>query len=288
MNNQGDHMEKYTLRVSSYSRESTMHFLYCNYKTGANTWKNEVNHEYHKINIFIKVDADIFKGEQVYTINNTGILYYAPFESHWGQPKYIQMAEYFEILIPRRFFDFAVGGTEIPTRLYESSDLFTMDTKNYHELLDRLFAVRSKFIKGESELYILGDIVNLLSFIESRQIPVKGLPRNKQLSSTVLTVMEYIDTHFLEISTVEQLSKQLHMSVSYICRLFRSQLSQTPYKYITDKKLEYAKNLLCQRSSVTEAALSAGFYGSSLFIQTFKKKFGITPGEYQKLYFSKN
>lgn len=281
-------MEKYTLTVNIDGAESTMHFLYCNEKTGTNAWKNKVFHEYHKINIFLKIDADIIKGEQVYTINDTGILYCAPFESHWGQPKYIQTTEYFEILIPRRFFAFANGGTEIPKRLYESSDLFTMDTKNYRELLDMLFAVRSKLIRGESELYIIGDIVNVLSFIEKRQIPVKGSPRSKQLSSAVLTVMEYIDTHFLEISTVEQLSKELHMSVSYICRLFRTQLSETPYKYLTDKKLEYAKNLLCTGSSVTSAGLSAGFYGSSLFIQTFKKKYGMTPGEYQKLYFSKN
>lgn len=280
-------MEKYSLTVTSSDAESQMHFLYCNETIGVNTWRKEVHHEYHKINIFIKVDADIIKGEQAYTINDTGILYCAPFESHWGKPRYIQTVEYFEILIPRRFFAFAVEETEIPKRLYEASDLFNMNTKNYRELLDRLFAIRSKFISGESKLYILGDIVSTLSFIESCQIPVKGSHRSKRLSSALLTVTEYIDNHFLEISTVEQLSEQLHMSVSYICRLFRSQLSQTPYKYITDKKLEYAKSLLCQNVSVTEAALTAGFYGSSLFIQTFKKNFGITPGEYQKLYFSK-
>jgi len=279
-------MERYRLTVRSESTESTMHFLYCNETTGIHAWKNEVHHEYHKINIFLKVDADIIKGEQVYTINDIGILYCAPFESHWGQPKYIQTTEYFEFLIPRSFFDFVGGGTEIPGRFYQTSDLFTMDTKNYRELLDRLFALRDKFINGESELYILGDLAGTLSFMEKHQTPVKGSPRSNRLSSALLTVMETIDRHFTEISTVEELAAQHHISVSYICRLFRSQLSQTPYQYITDKKLEYAKNLLCQRTSVTEAALAAGFYGSSLFIRTFRKKYGITPGAYQKLYFS--
>ena len=115
------------------------------------------------------------------------------------------------------------------------------------------------------------DLTNILAYLDAHQHPISGLPLNKHLSSQMLDLMSYIDAHCHEISSAEEIAKHFSMSISYMCRLFREQLSSTPYKYLTEKRLEYAKAMLCSGSSVIEAAIDSGFYGSSVFIERFKK-----------------
>ena len=103
-------MERYSLTARNEKANSTMYFLYIDEKVDTHQWEKEVYHEYHKINIFLNVNAEIIKGERKYNIENTGILHYNPFESHYGRPNYTQRAEYFEFLIPRQFFSFVKGG----------------------------------------------------------------------------------------------------------------------------------------------------------------------------------
>lgn len=279
-------MEKYSITVKDSDSSRTMYFLYLNDIVNTHQWEDEVCHEYHKINICVKVDAEIIKRDRRYKIINNGILHFDPFESHYGKPSYTQIAEYFELLIPMQFFSFT-GDTDIPARLCNDADLFTMDPQYYHDLLNLLFSLRDKLKNNVTNLYTLRDLVNILEFIETHQIPIKGSPLSQHISNQLLELMNYIDSHFLEISSLEEIANEFNLSATYICRLFRSQLSQTPYKYLTNKKLEYAKTLLSHDISVTQAAMDAGFYGSSVFIQRFKKKYGITPNEYKKLYYSK-
>ena len=278
-------MEKYSLTLHHTDINRTMYFLYVNDKVDIHQWKKEIYHEYYKINIFIHVNAAVVKGNQKYNIKNTGILYYKPFESHFGMPSYTQTAEYFEFLIPRKFFSFVDGGC-ILENLCDNAELFSMNTKNYQVLIKLLFALKEKFKNDVSDFFVLSDIINIFEYLKMHQKPINGIPLERNISSQLLALTTYIDNHCYEISSVQAIANQFHMSTSYICRLFREQLLLTPYQYLTEKKLEYAKTLLCNGSSVTEAAIDSGFYGSSVFIQKFKKKYGITPNEYKKLYFS--
>lgn len=278
-------METYPITLHLSGTDRTMYFLYFKDTVDIHHWEKEVYHEYYKINVFIHVNADVIKGAQRFSIKNTGILHYKPFESHFGIPNYTQTAEYFEFLIPRKFFSF-VKGEDFLEKLSESAELFSMDTQNYHVLIERLFSLRDKIKSNASDLLIFGDVINILEFLHVHQQPLIGLPLHTHLSPQLLELISYIDSHCNEITSADELAKQFNMSGSYMCRLFREQLSSSPYKYLTEKRLEYAKALLCSGASVIDAAIDSGFYGSSVFIQRFKKKYGITPNEYKKLYFS--
>ena len=278
-------MEIYPLTLRHSDTDRTMYFLYIKDTVDIHHWEKEVYHEYYKINVFIHVDADVIKGEQKYSIKNTGILYYKPFESHFGTPSYTQTAEYFEFLIPRRFFSFT-DGEDVLEKLSKSAEMFSMDAQRYHILIELLFTLRDKFKRGTPDLLLLGSIINVIDYLCAHQQPLTGLPLDKHLSSRLLDLINFIDSHCGEITSIEELAAQFKMSVSYMCRLFRDQLSTSPYKYLTEKRLEHAKDLLCSGASVIDAALDSGFYGSSVFIQRFKKKYGVTPNEYKKLYFS--
>jgi len=101
-------------------------------------------------------------------------------------------------------------------------------------------------------------------------------------SPIVSMALEIIEKQFSELQCVEQLASQLHISNSYLARIFKKQVGTSVYEYIQNMKLAGAVQMLAAGKSVTEACFDSGFNNYSYFIQLFKRKYGITPHKYQK------
>ena len=59
-------------------------------------------------------------------------------------------------------------------------------------------------------------------------------------------------------------------------------MHRTPFDYVTDLRVRKSTELLDKGTSVTEAAMSSGFFDSSYYTKTFKRYMGCTPREYVK------
>jgi AraC-like DNA-binding protein/mannose-6-phosphate isomerase-like protein (cupin superfamily) len=93
----------------------------------------------------------------------------------------------------------------------------------------------------------------------------------------------YIDEHFTEINTVEEICRAQHISVSYLTHLFKSHSGTTPLRYLIGKKLEMAKTFLKTTSiTVREIAQDCGWEDSDYFSKVFKVRENMTPLEYRK------
>ena len=56
----------------------------------------------------------------------------------------------------------------------------------------------------------------------------------------------------------------------------------TPHAYVTEKRLEYAVQLLTQtRKNVLDVALASGFNSLSNFYSIFKNSYGVSPTKYR-------
>lgn len=95
-------------------------------------------------------------------------------------------------------------------------------------------------------------------------------------------ILTYINNHFSELRTTEDIAKQFYISTATMNRWFREYLRTSPKNYLESRRLAYSKHLLSQGSSVTEASNMAGFTCCSRFIFVFRRAFGITPLQYQK------
>lgn len=96
-------------------------------------------------------------------------------------------------------------------------------------------------------------------------------------------VLEYIETHYSEPITLQDLSKIAGMSAKYFCRFFQVFIHRTPIDYLNYYRIERACLLLDTSSlSVTEIAYRCGFSDSSYFVRIFKKYKAITPKQYRK------
>lgn len=100
---------------------------------------------------------------------------------------------------------------------------------------------------------------------------------------TLLAISRYIQEHSAEALTLTALGRQFHMSPKYFSAYFQKHFFRSFTDYLTAVRLEHAKQLLQQTDADIElVAQRAGFSASSYFIRTFRRAFGMTPGQYRR------
>ena len=114
--------------------------------------------------------------------------------------------------------------------------------------------------------------------------------RNKQiLSKPIVLCIDYIYSHIHYRITIKELAEELHISESYLSKLFQKEMGLPLSHYILNLKIEKAKNLLQYSDySIVDIANYLSFSSQSHFIQTFQKKTGLTPHKYRTRYFRTN
>jgi AraC-like DNA-binding protein len=105
---------------------------------------------------------------------------------------------------------------------------------------------------------------------------------NKGQIESVIETRHYINNNFDKELNLNLLSHIRFVSKFHLLRLFKRYYGQTPKQYLTDKRIERAKELLGLGTNVTETCFEIGFDNPSSFSTLFKSRVGIAPSEFQK------
>lgn len=102
-------------------------------------------------------------------------------------------------------------------------------------------------------------------------------------AGVIRTVRTYITEHCAEDISLEALASLVHLSPTYLSRLFKRETGETLSAYIQDVRIERAKNLLCTTSmKIYEVAEQVGFSDPVYFSRTFKKATGVKPKDFRE------
>lgn len=101
-------------------------------------------------------------------------------------------------------------------------------------------------------------------------------------AATLRAVTAYMDAHYAENITLEELAEQFAISPFYLIRLFTKHLQVTPRAYLLNVKVNKARELLQRGYSIVDTALECGFYDQSHFHKHFVKIVATTPKAYQR------
>lgn len=104
---------------------------------------------------------------------------------------------------------------------------------------------------------------------------------NGRLFNFVYDAKNYIDAHFLENIDIEKISREAKLSEYHFIRLFKKVFKITPYKYVVQKRLEFALELLKNNYSTTEISTILGFTDVPAISKSFKYHYGCSPSGYQ-------
>lgn len=93
----------------------------------------------------------------------------------------------------------------------------------------------------------------------------------------------YIEAHFRESMTIEQLARMAEISPKYYVSLFKKTYGKTAIDYLTEVRVNMAKQLMLQTDvRLKDVAYQVGYNDEFYFSRMFKKEVGVSPTEYLK------
>ncbi|WP_138431930.1 helix-turn-helix domain-containing protein [Fodinibius saliphilus] len=93
---------------------------------------------------------------------------------------------------------------------------------------------------------------------------------------------EFMNMHYKENLTLKEYAFLSGHSLSTFKRLFKKEFNTTPGRWVKQKQLQESKFLLrSKRLNVTQVCFEVGFKNLSHFVQAFKRRYGITPKQFQ-------
>lgn len=116
---------------------------------------------------------------------------------------------------------------------------------------------------------------------------IAGLRRTKEKKS-IDVISAYIDQNYTRDITLNDISRHVYLSPSYVSMLIKNHFGESFVERITRLRVEKAKLLLLENGSrVYEVAEQVGYADRRYFSDIFKKTVGMTPKEYEDRYRSR-
>jgi len=98
----------------------------------------------------------------------------------------------------------------------------------------------------------------------------------------LMRAREFIDSSYQLPLDLEQISKAACLSRFHFLRLFRTAFNKTPHQYLTQRRIEKAKELLSSSAlTVTDVCFEVGFESLGSFSSLFHKRVGHPPITYR-------
>ncbi|MBH1939501.1 helix-turn-helix domain-containing protein [Mobilitalea sibirica] len=96
-------------------------------------------------------------------------------------------------------------------------------------------------------------------------------------NAKLVQILDYINEHLVEELTIDRIASHFYLSRYYLMHFFKEETGYTIGNYITEKRLLIAKNLVQNKTPITEACYQSGFKNYSTFYRAFKKAFHTVP-----------
>lgn len=156
------------------------------------------------------------------------------------------------------------------------------DGSNLRQSMDMIQQALHRKTDTEIVSYEISAMIFLLLSLVCRRYE-ETMDIKTGVSSFVRQALGYIDEHYSEAITVDELAKSCCVSKSHLQRAFRMSSGKTLVQVIQEKRIEKAKILLrTSNLAMIDVAVETGFNNRQHFTETFTKIVGISPSAYRK------
>ena len=187
---------------------------------------------------------------------------------------------------PLEYIVLGIEGIELATSENSNGQFCILD---HFESLEISSCIRN--ILREMELKNTGyeDIcqaymeILIIRLMRSTSLSVQSEPQAISGNRQCAAVRRYIDLHFKEPLTLEQLADDAHMNKYYLSHAFKREYGVSPINYMITRRVEESKYLLAETDlPMSQISQLLGFSSLSYFSQVFRRSQNISPMEYRK------
>ena len=114
----------------------------------------------------------------------------------------------------------------------------------------------------------------------AHQDPAFSVKTEKQ--ELAKTIQAYVESNLAEKISLEDVANRFFVSASTVTHLFQNQVGISFYKYVMQRRLWKAQNLIREGMPMEKIAANVGFNDYSSFYRAFKQEYGKSPRQYLK------
>lgn len=152
-------------------------------------------------------------------------------------------------------------------------------------MLYRLAQETRSFVRGQAAPRGGGDYALTLLLLTLTREFWQSREQGGAVPPVVVQAAEWVRGHYHQPVSASSVAERFGYHGDYLSALFKQWMGMSLSQFIIHTRLEAAGDLLAEYGvSVREAALSCGFSDEKYFMRQFKKKEGVTPGEYRRLH----
>lgn len=133
------------------------------------------------------------------------------------------------------------------------------------------------------EFKVIGKLLTMLGIIIEKNYFYTETETNGDIKKIkkFKNVLNFIEEHYREPITLEDMALQCDMNRNYFCRAFKEYTQKTPVEYLNYYRIESAcEQIVSTDDKLIDIAMNCGFNDYSYFIKVFKSQKGMTPREF--------
>lgn len=136
-----------------------------------------------------------------------------------------------------------------------------------------------------SYVFVSGELFSIRQFM-SRRIQIIRESREERVpneKSVIREAVRYVQQHYHEDILISDIANHVYLTPTYLCLLFKKERGVSINEYMTQVRIEKAKQLLSERKlRLYEIANQVGYRDANYFSKVFRKVMGMNPSDYRE------
>ena len=247
------------------------------------------HHDFYEIYFFLSGNVQYNIESRSYSLTPGDVLLISPLELH--QPVFSQDHRSYErvvLWIDKPFLD-SLGlpgqdlGACFDTTRPNHANLLRPDGTQRQILNFYLEQLRQEAASAEpyQDIQSLALLVQILVMLNRLALKERQLPENNaHFDSVVYSILTYINEHYRDDLSLDFLANKFFISKYHLSREFNRLIGTSVHRYIIQKRLVMAKQMMSDGVSSSEVYQHCGFGDYSNFYRAFKSEYEISPKEF--------
>lgn len=261
-----------------------MDFHEIEYRERLDSWgmSSLQSHDYYELYFLLEGKRSFFLGETMFNITGPAFCIIPPFSMHKTSGDSYKRVNI--NVSPRLLTD---REREVLSLLAEKT-AYSLDGDFGRQVISLLLAASEINLvdideKRQATLAFIHTLIYLLSIGNPSPIMHEAKARSEASDTRMLEVAAYINEHYSEDISLDDISERFYISKNSLCARFRDAMSCSVMQYLGFVRLSRAKELLATTTKkMDEISDLCGYSSPNYFSLIFKKSVGISPSEYRK------